>query len=345
VPTTCAAAGQTCGTLSDGCGHTLTCGAACPPPDVDDPELSNPNRETAQWECPLPTATPASVNAWMSAGASMLQVVANKPPKVAFAWQWRTCNAQTGCTQWSYFADNPWDGEVYAGFAFDAAGNLHFSQYSYLSTVLKDKIVTGLEFQMDLDLENFTPIAVPDNHMRVVVRAPSDACISLQSKIYKEAPNASGSWRESMYRAIGKRGDTLDADRHPVSETVSDLPAACSGAPLSNAAILSHFAAGSSTLYPKNIASENRVRQCGVATECSKWTVGGSTGWVLKSIHTVAAGGLAIDVGASTCALTNGTFACDGWAGVVADNCVSARRTTSNAYGPTEVDNSMAALY
>jgi hypothetical protein len=31
VPTTCAAAGQTCGSLDDGCGHTLSCGTSCGP--------------------------------------------------------------------------------------------------------------------------------------------------------------------------------------------------------------------------------------------------------------------------------------------------------------------------
>jgi len=37
MPTTCAAAGATCGTIPDGCGHMLSCGECSSGPALGDP--------------------------------------------------------------------------------------------------------------------------------------------------------------------------------------------------------------------------------------------------------------------------------------------------------------------
>jgi hypothetical protein len=340
VPKTCLGEHQLCGQLDTGCnGVVVECGTIpCAPADVDDPALADPSRATLPYEC-AGTTSLTGVNAWFSAGQTAigLESYSPFPHTVGLHWIFRNCNPSTGCSAWTYISSQDSWGDFPLEIAYDASEALHMASVDG-TYVFSDKVVTAPEFQMNLWVGNFYDVSkggfnTTPSWMRFAVRMYSPTCISLASKIFAEPADASGTHRESAYVSTGRFSSSgpIDMDRHLPSEQPTGVLPACTGSPLSNAQILTHFSAGASK-WNVNGQTGYMTRMCENATGCSKWVSQPSTGAI--QFVTVAGGGVAVTLSpTSSCSISNGAGACDGWSITVTDGCVSMTKQVLNDEG------------
>jgi len=137
--------------------------------EVDLPELADPERESARFECEGEPMTAADVLSYAPQGTGFVWFVNGRDfsgsgRSFNTTEVYRRCNDVTGCTSWATTGTATWDFQV--GFAVDPSGALSLVELDGAEDVLERRVVEAADAQMVFNGPVPARVSRPDDAAR-----------------------------------------------------------------------------------------------------------------------------------------------------------------------------------
>ncbi|MFO0675741.1 MAG: hypothetical protein U0169_04365 [Polyangiaceae bacterium] len=316
-----------------------------PPPVPNDPELDDPARLSAPFECQGTPLDAASILEHVPQGyGAVLPTNApnwnNTRRVLAVTGVVRTCNGATGCTAWSRSTFVTQELEV--GFAVDPTGSLFLSNVRSTSGQREVVLTPATSGDLQAEIQESSTSSKVRYKVRATRGMDGRMCLSLASKVDSRT-NANGSVTESFDLGVGYAKEVVPRAVFPTPP--GDF--VCGGTPATDADIRGWFTTGA-TRSPLDFGTSRTLsRSCHAVTGCSEykaetWFSGAPTALVVVANAfayetTDAAGPMPIVNGAFTGAGTVNRGGTVSGHVTTSPKCVDARwdATTQGSYWAT----------
>ncbi|NMO17246.1 hypothetical protein HPC49_24765 [Pyxidicoccus fallax] len=226
------------------------------------PELDDPSRPSAVYECQGEPLTAEQFLAFVPQGYGSLKLVNGRNwngtlSALLTRRTTRRCNSVTGCTEWSWLA-NDVQPDYQVSLGLRSEGRLELRHEDDAGTLLKALSLTVTDGQLILKSVASRPF-----RMRMTLQSDGDACVSFASTVSRTNLGDGSVLEEFELARLSVKPATRAPG--PVFEVDS---ATCTGTPIANSAIAAKFTPGQTRLS-RSATELQASRRCHALTGCT----------------------------------------------------------------------------